>query len=61
MDFDAKFVLGVGGILVALAAYVLSQRQEKLVGIPVMTGYGDDHERAMIEGTLKVWRTHMKH
>ncbi|KAF2259658.1 cytochrome P450 [Lojkania enalia] len=53
MALDANFVLGVCGMLVTFAAYALSQRREKLVGIPVMTGYGEDHERAMVEGTLK--------
>lgn len=57
MEFDAKFTFGVSGILIALVAYVLSQRRERLVGIPVMTGYGDDHERAMVDGTLKVLST----
>ena len=49
-----NLLLGVGGIIIALVAFVLSRRAEKLVGIPVMTGYGSDHEKAMIEGTLKV-------
>lgn len=57
MEFDAKFMFGVSGILIALVAYVLSQRRERLVGIPVMTGYGDDHERAMVDGTSKVLST----
>jgi len=51
---DTKLLLGVGGILLAIVAFVLSRRAEKLVGIPVMTGYGSDHEKAMMEGTLKV-------
>lgn len=51
---DTKLLLGVGGILLAIVAFVLSRRAEKLVGIPVMTGYGSDHEEAIMEGTLKV-------
>jgi hypothetical protein len=51
---DTKLLLGVGGILFAVVAFVRSRRVEKLVGIPVMTGYGSDHEKAMMEGTLKV-------
>ena len=55
VGIDTKLLfLGVGGILLALIAFVLSRRAEKLVGIPVMTGYGEDHERAMMEGTWKV-------
>lgn len=50
---DTKFVLGVGGILLAIVSFALSRRAEKLVGIPVMTGYGSNHEKAMMEGTLK--------
>ena len=51
---DTNLLLGVGGIIIALVSLVLSRRAEKLVGIPVMTGYGSDHEKAMIEGTVKV-------
>ena len=51
---DARLLLGVGGILLAIIAFVLSRRGEKLVGIPVMTGYGSDHEKAIMEGSLKV-------
>lgn len=51
---DTSLLLGVGGIILALIAFILSRRTEKLVGIPVMTGYGSDHEKAMMEGTLKV-------
>ena len=51
---DPKLLLGVGGLIVALVVFVLSDRTEKIVGIPVMTGYGLDHERAMMEGALKV-------
>jgi len=51
---DTKLLLGVGGILIAIVAFFLSRRTEKLVGIPVMTGYGSDHEKAMMEGTFKV-------
>lgn len=52
---DTKMLLfGVCGIILALIAIVLSRQAEQLVGIPVMTGYGEDHERAMMEGTLKV-------
>jgi hypothetical protein len=54
VKIDARFLLGVGGILVAIISFALSRRAEKLVGIPVMTGYGSDHERAMMEGSLKV-------
>lgn len=54
VKLDIKALLGVGGILLAIVAFVLSRRAEKLVGIPVMTGYGSDHEKAMMEGTLKV-------
>lgn len=53
VKIDARFLLGVGGILVAIISFALSRRAEKLVGIPVMTGYGSDHERAMMEGSLK--------
>ena len=51
---DAKLLLGVGGILLAIVAFVLSRRGGKLVGIPVMTGYGADHEKAIMDGALKV-------
>jgi len=51
---DTNLLLGVGGIILALVSFVLSRRAEKLVGIPVMTGYGSNHEKAMMEGTLKV-------
>lgn len=51
---DTKFLLAVGGILLAIVAFALSRRQEQLVGIPVMIGYGSDHEKAMMEGVLKV-------
>ncbi|KAJ4302892.1 hypothetical protein N0V90_001783 [Kalmusia sp. IMI 367209] len=53
VDVEPKLLLGVSGLLVAVVAYILSRRTEKLVGIPVMTGY-EDHEQAMLEGTLKV-------
>ena len=51
---DTNLLLGIGGLIIALVAFVLSRRAEKLVGIPVMTGCGSDHEKAMMEGTLKV-------
>lgn len=51
---DTNLLLGVGSIILALVSFVLSRRAEKLVGIPVMTGYGSNHEKAMMEGTLKV-------
>lgn len=51
---DTYLLLGVGGIILTLVALFLSRRAEKLVDIPVMTGYGSDHEKAMMEGTLKV-------
>ena len=54
VNVDAKLLLGVGGILLAIVAFILSRRGEKLVGIPVMTGYGSDHEKAIMEGALKV-------
>lgn len=54
VNVDTKLLLGVGGILLAIIAFVLSRRGEKLVNIPVMTGYGSDHETAIMEGTLKV-------
>lgn len=54
INVDINLLLGVGGIILALVAFVFSRRAEKLVGIPVMTGYGSDHEKAMMEGTLKV-------
>ena len=47
-------LLSVGGIILILIAFVYSRRAEKLVGIPVMTGYGSDNEKAMMEGFLKV-------
>lgn len=49
-----KLLLGLCGVILAVVAFVLSSRAEKLVGVPVMTGYGSDHERAMMEGALKV-------
>jgi hypothetical protein len=51
---DATFIICVVGILLAVVSYALSRRTEKLEGIPVMTGYGDDHEKAMLDGTMKV-------
>ena len=54
IKIDIKGLLGVGSILLAIVAFVLSWRAEKLVGIPVMTGYGSDHETAIMEGTWKV-------
>lgn len=54
VNVDTKLLLGIGGILLAIVAFALSRREEKLVGIPVMTGYGSDHEKAMMEGTLRV-------
>lgn len=54
MALDGKFLMGVCGVFVALAAYALSKRREKRDSLPVMTGYGDDFERAMIEGTMRV-------
>jgi len=54
LNLNTKVLLGVGGIIFTIIAFVLSRRVEKLVGIPVMTGYGSDHEKAMMEGTLRV-------
>ena len=54
VEVDTKLLLGVGGIILAIVAFVLSRRGERLVGIPVMSGYGSDHEKAMMEGTLRV-------
>lgn len=51
---DTKILLGVGGILLAVVAFILTRRAEQLVGIPVMTGYGSDHDKAIMEGALKV-------
>lgn len=51
---ELKMLLGVGGLIVALIVFVYTNRTEKLVGVPVMTGYGMEHERAMMEGALKV-------
>ncbi|KAI9646523.1 hypothetical protein NHQ30_004516 [Ciborinia camelliae] len=50
---DPKLLLCVCGLIFALAVFILSNRTEKIVGIPAMTGYGLDHERAMMEGALK--------
>ena len=54
VKIDLNLLLGLGGIILALVSFVLLRRAEKVVGIPVMTGYGSDHEKAMMEGTLKV-------
>lgn len=51
---DPKLVLGIGGLIVALVVFVLSNRTEKIVDIPIMTRYSLDHERAMMKGALKV-------
>ncbi|KAL8794175.1 MAG: hypothetical protein Q9195_003243 [Heterodermia aff. obscurata] len=54
---DQKVLLGVGGIFLAIVTYFMSRRTEKLVGIPVMTGFGNDYEEAMMVGTEKVNET----
>ena len=51
---DTKILLCVAGILLAIVAFVISRRAEKLEGIPVMSGYGSDHEKAIMDGALKV-------
>ena len=43
-----------GGVLLGITAFLLSRRREKLRNIPVMSGYGEDQERALMEGALKV-------
>lgn len=54
VNANTKLLLGVGGILLAVVAFIVSRRAEKLIGIPVMTGYGSDYEKALMEGALKV-------
>ena len=49
--------MGVSGIFFAIVVYFMSRRRGKLDGIPVMTGFGDDHEKAMMVGTEKVGET----
>jgi hypothetical protein len=51
---DAQFIICGVGILLAVVSFVISRRAERLQGIPLMTGYGNDHEKAMVEGTMKV-------
>lgn len=51
---DTKLLLGVAGILLAILAFLISGRAEQLQGVPVMTGYGSDHEAALMDGALKV-------
>ena len=53
VNIDAKSLLAIGAVF-AIIAYVVSTRNEKLKGIPVVTDCGGDHERAMMEGALKV-------
>jgi hypothetical protein len=51
---DTKFLFGGVFVLSVLMGVILNGRKQKLKGIPVMMGYGSDHEKALMDGTLKV-------
>jgi len=51
LDFNKNLLFGGIFVLSVIVGIALKKRKERLTGLPVMTGYGSDHERALMDGT----------